>query len=454
MLTRLFYRIQFNLLCFLLGGVVFPLFAQAQSVAEISATPLPMPTPAAKTLTLAEATARARQQHPALVAAKQRIAMAEGERLEAGLRPNPSLTFSGENFPLDPPQGGFVLNRTLDWFATYSQTFERGNKRELRLALAERNLESWQAEVTALEKRIVYEVKAAYQKAAFERLRVELLRENLNNLQQLVNLNEIRVREGYTAEGDLIKVRVEAQRFDYQLHKAVLEYEKAKIALLNTLGANSFELNDTDFELADKLDFQTVAFDPASLQEATLRQPQLQAAQTRVERARAQLQLEHARTRPDVTATFGYKRNGVDNALYGALSIPLPLYNRNQGMIARAQAEIEVAEAEVRQIRNQLLAELAAARRAVTLHQEMVESLRTDFLLQADEARNVSLAAYREGASDLLMVLDAQRTRSQAQELYFQALYDYQLAVHELERAAGIERLPLRAGSIQTSIEK
>jgi outer membrane protein, heavy metal efflux system len=407
-----------------------------------------------ESLSITDAIARTRQQYPLLIAAKQRIAMAEGERVEAGLRLNPSLTVSGENFPLDPPVNGFAFDRTIDWFATYSQTFERGNKRALRLALAERNVEAAQAEVAALEKQLVYEVKAAYQKAAFERLRVELLRENLNNLQQLVKLNEVRVREGYTAEGDLIKVRVEAQRFDYQLRKAALDYDKAKIALLNALGASSFELADTEFELADPLDFQTVAFDPVHLQEAALRQPQLLAAQTRVERARAQLQLQQAQARPDVTATFGYKRNGVDNALFGALSVPLPLYNRNQGMIARAQAEIEVAEAEVRHLRNQLLAELAAARRAVTLHQQLVETLRADFLLQADEARNVSLAAYREGASDLLMVLDAQRTRSQAQELYFQALYDYQIAVHELERAAGSERLPTRASGIQTSNEK
>lgn len=407
-----------------------------------------------KRLSLAEALNRARQNHPLLIAAKQRVAMLEAERVEAGLKLNPSLTVSGENFPLDPPQEGFAFNRTIDWFATFTQTFETGNKRGLRLALAERGVESAQAEVAAQEKRLVYEVKAAYQKAAFERLRVELLRENLNNLQQLVKLNEVRVREGYTAEGDLIKVRLETQRFDYQLRKAALEYEKAKIHLLNTAGANSFELNDTDFELADNLDFQPTAFEPATLQEAALRQPQLLAAQTRVERARAQLQLEQARTRPDITTTFGYKRNGIDNALYGALSIPLPLYNKNQGMIARAQAEIEVAEAEVRYVRNNVLAELAAARRAVVLHQQQVEAMRTDFLLQADEVRNISLAAYREGASDLLVVLDAQRTRSQAQELYFQALYDFQIAVHELERAAGIERLPVRAGGIQTSIEK
>ncbi len=430
-----------SLLCYGLLAVA----AAAQTATE---------NPPGKRLTLAEALNRARQNHPLLNAAQQRVAMAAAERVEAGLRLNPSLTLSGENFPLDPPANGFGFTRTLDWFATYSQTFETGNKRGLRLALAERNQESAQAEVAAVEKRLVYEVKAAYQKAAFERLRVELLRENLNNLQQLVKLNEVRVREGYTAEGDLIKVRLEAQRFDYQLRKTALEYGKAKIHLLNTLGAHSFELTDTDFELADNLDFQPTAFEPATLQAAALRQPQLLAAQSRIERARAQLQLEQARTRPDITATFGYKRNGGDNALYGALSVPLPLYNKNQGMIARAQAEIEVAEAEVRYARNNVLAELAAARRAVTLHQQQIEAMRADFLLQADEARNIALAAYREGASDLLVVLDAQRTRSQAQELYFQALYDFQIAVHELERAAGIERLPVRAGGIQTSIEK
>ncbi len=439
MSTHLFLRRQLQLLC---CCWLFGVCAAAQ-------TPAPK-----QALSLADALNRARQNHPLLTAAKQRVALAEAERVEAGLRLNPALTVSGENFPLDPPANGFGFTRTLDWFATYTQTFETGNKRGLRLALAERNQESAQAEVAAVEKRLVYEVKAAYQKAAFERLHVELLRENLNNLHQLVKLNEVRVREGYSPEGDLIKVRLEAQRFDYQLRKSALEYEKAKIQLLNTLGASSFELSDTDFELADNLDFQPAAFEPATLQAAALRQPQLLAAQARVERARAQLQLEQARTRPDITATFGYKRNGVDNALYGALSVPLPLYNKNQGMIARAQAEIEVAEAEVRYVHNNVLAELAAARRAVTLQQQQVEAMRADFLLQADEARNISLAAYREGASDLLVVLDAQRTRSQAQELYFQALYDYQLAVHELERAAGIERLPVRASGIQTSIEK
>lgn len=393
-------------------------------------------------LTLNTAIERARRDHPLIIAAKQRVAVAEAERQEAGLRPNPSLTLSGENFPLGPPQGGFDFGSGIDWFATYTQTFETAGKRRLRVLLAERNLEAAEAEASDIGRHVVYEVKAAYQRAANLRLRIELLRENHNNLSQLVGLNEVRFKEGYSAEGDLIKARLEAQRVEFQMRKINLEYERAKVELLRAMGASSFEDGDLSFEIVEELSYQPASLSAASLRDAALRLPQVVAAQARLERAQSLLRLEQARVRPDITASLGYKRNGADNTLYAALNVPLPLYNRNQSQIARAQAEVEMAEAELRYAKSVALADLAAARRAVELNQKQVESLRAEFLLLADESRSISMAAYREGAVDLLVLLDAQRVRSQAQEFYFQALYDYQLAIHELERAAGVERLP------------
>jgi outer membrane protein, heavy metal efflux system len=395
-------------------------------------------------LSLADALARARREHPLLIAAQQRVAMAEGERLDAGLRLNPSLNISGENFPIGPVQNGFAFTRNIDWFVTWSQTIETGDKRALRLSLAERGVETARAEAAAVERQIVHELKAAYQQVNIARLRADLLRENVTNLNQLVSLNEIRVREGYTAEGDLIKVRLEAQRYEYQHRRARLELERARIGLLRAMGSASFEAADTAFDPEETLGFQPVEFAAPTLEEAAMRQPQVQAAQSRLEQAQAMLRLEQAQARPDLNATVGYKRNGTDNALYGALSVPLPLYNRNQGRIARAEAALAAARAEQNHVRNQVRAELAAARRAVESRRQQVEALQADFLLQADESRAISLAAYREGAADLLVLLDAQRVRSQAQELYYEAIYEYQLAVHELERAAGIERLPVK----------
>ncbi len=388
-----------------------------------------------------EAVRRARQNHPLLVVAKQRVAMFEGELFEAALKPNPTFTVSGENLPLDPPEGGFSPKRTMDWFAYFSQTIERGNKRELRRAAAARAVEVANIEAEAVERQLVYEVKIAYQHAAIARERIDLLRENINQLGQLVKLNEVRVQAGYTAEGDLIKARLEAQRIEYSVRKAMIEYDRAKIALQKAMGDSSFE---ADFDLAERLDFKTVSLNAKALQDAALNRSNLKVVAARLETARAVLQLQRAQVKPDLTASFGYKRNGVDNALYGALSIPLPLYNKNQGNIARSEAEVVMIEAELRFERAVVLAELTAARRTVEANERQIEALRTEFLRNADEAQQISLAAYREGATDLLHLIDAQRTRTQAQELYFQALADYQLAIHELERAAGIEQLPRR----------
>ncbi len=396
---------------------------------------------ASNPLTLTAAVHRVRQNHPLLIAAKQREAMFEGELFEAGLKPNPTFTVSGENFPLDPPDGGFRFNRTMDWFAYFSQTIERGNKRELRRATAQRAVDIAKVEAEALERQLVYEVKVAYQHAAIARERIELLRENINQLGQLVKLNEVRVQAGYTAEGDLIKVRLEAQRIDYSVRKAMIEFDRAKIALQKAMGESSFE---NDFDLAERLDFKTVSLDARSLQDAALKRSNVKLVEARLEKAQAVLQLERANARPDLTASFGYKRNGQDNALYGMLSIPLPLYSQNRGNIARATAEVAMIEAELKFERAVVLAELTAARRTVEANERQIEALRAEFLRNADESQQVSLAAYREGATDLLHLIDAQRTRTQAQELYFQALADYQLAIHELERAAGIEQLPRR----------
>lgn len=424
---------------------VFLLFGAVQALGQ--AAP-------ARRLGMEEVLERARRGHPLINSARWRVAAAEAEMLEAGLKPNPSLTLSGENFPLGSAQQGFEFGRSLDWFATYSQTFETAGKRQLRVGYAERNLESARAEASMVERGVLYEVKTAFLGAAIARLHVELRRENLKNLAQLVDLNEVRVREGYTSEGDLIKVRLETQRVEFQLHRAELELDKARIGLLRAIGDADFERFDAAglaFDVAEDFNFEPVSFNPALLQEAAMKLPQVTLSLARVERARALLRLEQARARPDFTASLGYKRNGVDNAMFAALNIPLPVYNRNQAQIARAEAVLESAQAEYNQVRNVVLAELAAARRSVELTRKQVEALRADFLMRADESRSISLAAYQEGAVDLLVLLDSQRVRAQAQEFYFQALYDYQVAIHELERASGIEKLPRENKSIQTA---
>jgi len=405
--------------------------ANAQELSMTSRSLQVEPPRVPASLTLAAAIEYARRWHPRLQAVREQVRMAQGEAVSARLRPNPTLTFSGENFT----QPG----REQEWFAIFSQTIETGGKRERRREVAEWTVRAAEAAAQEVERHILAEVKLAYERALLERARWELARENLETFRQIVRYNEVRVAEGYTAEGDLIKVRLEAQRAEFAMRQAQLEYERAKIALLRAMGAASFDLG---FELREDLAFEPVSVRADELERAALERPEAVRARAEVERAYALWQLERARAKPDIVASFGYKRNGPTNTLYGAVSLPLPILNRNQGEIERAEAHWRQVEAEWRFVRGTILAELATARRAVEIAAEQVESLRRDFLQRAEDARAVALAAYREGAADLLVLLEAQRAHTAARELYLQALYEYRRALHELERATGLERLP------------
>jgi cobalt-zinc-cadmium efflux system outer membrane protein len=124
----------------------------------------------------------------------------------------------------------------------------------------------------------------------------------------------------------------------------------------------------------------------------------------------------------------------------------LPLFDRNQGAVLEARAELAAATAELTLRQSRVLGELVSALEAVRATKHQVESLETAFIDRADQSLEVALAAYREGAASLLLVIDAERARNTAQELMVEALNDHRVALHELERATGLMALPTETG--------
>ena len=116
--------------------------------------------------------------------------------------------------------------------------------------------------------------------------------------------------------------------------------------------------------------------------------------------------------------------------------------DHNEAEIARAEADIKTAQARLQLVRNHALAEVESAYAALQASRELVETFQNDLLRQADESRSITLAAYEEGGSELLPVLDAQRTRSEVRQQYFKTLFDYQASIVALELAAGREIQP------------
>ena len=130
---------------------------------------------------------------------------------------------------------------------------------------------------------------------------------------------------------------------------------------------------------------------------------------------------------------------GDDNTLLFGVNVPLKVRDGNEGEIARAETDLRSAETRLQLARNHALAEVESAYAGLQAAQGLVETFQGELLRQADEARTITIAAYEEGGTELLPVLEAQRTRSEVRQEYFKTLFEYQASLIALELAAGRE---------------
>ncbi len=366
-----------------------------------------------------------------LEAARYRLERTRADQIAAPLRPNPGLTISGENLRLSGP---LIAGGLYEVGTTYSETIELGGKRAARERVADAAVSVAEAKFADAIRQGVAEVKRLYFEAVLARRSIEVATENRETFEQLVRLNLARLQEGAIAEADLIKVRLERIKFDSAVRQAELNLRRAMIRLAENLE----DPEVTKQNVALEMDLPLIGPDLESLHEIALRtRPDVQAAEREIDASKERLALEQARSHPDLTPFVGYKRLAQDNTLTVGISMPLKIRDRNQAGIARAQADQKAAAALLDVARSHTIAEVDAAFEAFRTARDQVQTFRNELLNQADESRSIALAAYEEGATPLLSVLEAQRTRAEVRQQYFKTLFDYQLSLSELELAVG-----------------
>jgi outer membrane protein TolC len=156
-----------------------------------------------------------------------------------------------------------------------------------------------------------------------------------------------------------------------------------------------------------------------------------------VEQARANLRLQQANAKPDPDIHFGYERIAGFDTLYAAAQIPLPIRNRNQGQIEAAAAEIKAAESSVTATEAAIRSELESAIRDYESRQKLLNETLRPMRDRADEVYQIVDAAYRETGSDMLRLLDAERTKIETEVMYARALSEFQQAAVALQTAQG-----------------
>jgi cobalt-zinc-cadmium efflux system outer membrane protein len=322
---------------------------------------------------------------------------------------------------------------------SYTETFELGGKRELRITIADTAVSVTEAQFADTMRRGIADVKRLYLDALLARYKVSVATENQQTFQQLLQINLARFQEGRIPEADLIKVRLERIKFDSAVKQAELELRQATIRLLDRLGESTFGVQ----EIAGDLDTTVMGSDLETLRQIALAsRADIMAAERELNAAAQRLTFEQARGKPDLLPFVGYKRVARDNTIMAGLSIPLKTRDHNQAGIARAEADQKIAQAQLQLVRNHALADVESAYEAFQTAREQVQTFRNELLNQAEESRSIALAAYQEGATALLPVLEAQRTRAEVRRQYFQTLFDYQVSLADLELATGKDLQP------------
>ena len=396
-------------------------------------------------LTLDEALARFHRQSPELLAGGLQVEAARGDVRTARLLPNPVVTTGVGNFPLGRTNPrGLGVGDTVVSTVGAEQEVPLWGKRGARIEAAEHNAGAAEASRADLERQLTFELRSRFVGLLEATERARLARENLDRYRESVRVTGERAHAGDISPAEFDKVALEQRSFEHEVADADLDRRDAVAALLPLVGSDA-----TDVEPVGTLGVPAMTEESDALvAEALARRPDLRAAERSRESGEAAVRLARASRWPDVTVGLAYTHSefqvsgDLPNTLGTTFSVPLPVFDRNQGEIVRAEAEAAIARHEVDQLRLTIPQEVRAAVTRYTVARDRVRRFEEGFTRQAGEARHAAEVSYREGNVSLLEFLEAERAWIQTARDRLDALRDVNTAAFEVTRAAALEVSP------------
>ncbi len=379
----------------------------------------------AKKLTLQEALNLALSANPGLAVALREREAIEGVKTQAGVRPNPTVSTSIQDTRSDTRQIFLQLN----------QEIELGNKRDARIEAADSiynkataELESKQADVHANVVAAFYEVLAAQERLTLAKSSVEVA-----NLALDAAAKRVKAGKSSPVEETKSKIAESATKIELMQANSQLNSSRKRLSALWGNASPVFESAEgdvTQIPLTAPLNELSAMLENA---------PAVKAAKIEVNARETMTKVERSKTTPNITISAGVVNNqelGLNQALLG-LSVPIPLFDRNQGNLQEAVSRKYKAQDELTALQNQLSANLAGQYERLSAARQAATSLSTEILPGAQSAFDAANKGFSAGKFSFLDVLDAQRTLFQAKSQYIQALLDAHQAVAEIERILG-----------------
>jgi cobalt-zinc-cadmium efflux system outer membrane protein len=393
-------------------------------------------------ITLDEAIQMALDHNHNLKAARTTIQQSEAMEITANLRPNPALTLDAQFLPIFQPDKftADYVNTIAQFDAGISYLFERGRKRQHRLQAARDVTAQTRSLVADNERTLAFNTASQFVSVQLSESILDLAEQDLKSFQHTVDISDSRYKAGDISQSDFLKIHLQLLQFQQDVAQARLARVQALVGLRQFLG---YESVPADFDVAGTFDYAPVTMKLEDLQaKALAERPDLRAAQQGVTAANSQYLLAKANGKVDVTGTFNYDHVSAANTGSFFGTFQLPIFNRNQGEIARTRFFITQAEELKLAASDQVMTDVSDAYEGVRANDEVVVLYRSGYLDEARLSLEISEYAYKRGAASLLDYLDAERSYRATQFAYRQSLASYLTAVEQLREAVGVRSLP------------
>src|SRR5580692_925139 len=398
---------------------------------------------AQQTLTWEQVRARFEQGNPTLLADKLSIDESKAEEITAFLRPNPTFTLSADGTQIAPSQG--VWKPFAGTFETpsISYLYERRHKRDLRLQSQQKATLIAESIHADLERTLLFNLRAAFVSTMQAKTVLQLAKDDLDYYDHVLDISRNRFQAGDIAQIDLDRLELQRVQYESDVQTAEVNLRTAKIQLLTLLNDRSpieqsdvvgpFDFND---QLMPRDEFRKIALDT---------RPDLKAAVEAVDKAQTDHKLAVANGSTDPTLSAWYTHNSSNNNPFGintlgvSVSLPLRIFDRNQGEKLRTQLDItrnerlrDAAEAAV-------LSDVDSGYATLESNLILLRPYKEKYLQQATRVRDTIFFSYQRGGASLLDFLNAQADYRSVQLSYVNLVGSYLTAAAQLNMAVGRE---------------
>jgi cobalt-zinc-cadmium efflux system outer membrane protein len=398
-----------------------------------------------RSITLDQAIQMALQHNHTLLATRTTVQQNLAQEITANLRPNPTLFTDWEYLPIisGTPTGTSLLSYLHDSTEGdigISYMFERGSKRQHRLEAAKDATSVTRATVTDTERGITLQVATFFINAQLAQSTLNLAQDNLKGFQRTVEISETQFRTGGIAENDYLKIKLQLLQFQQDVEQAQLARMQALSDLRQQLG---YESVLPDYEVAGPFEYHPFQFSLEDMQKkALLTRPDLRAARQSLTAAGSQYTLAQANGKQDVTVSGNYSHVNSISTITLSVSVPLPIFDRNQGEIARTNHAISQAREQLAAANGQVMTDVKDAWEALQTNDRVARFYQSGYLEVSQKSRDISDYAYHRGAASLLDFLDAERSFRATQLAWRQTIAAWLMALEQMRQAVGTRSLP------------